>query len=291
MNAVINLNKPKGKTSHDMVSFLRRLTGMRRVGHTGTLDPDATGVLPICIGTATKAAEFLTGQGKSYRAQIVLGSSTDTLDASGTVTATSAVDVGEEEIRRAIQQFVGRIEQIPPMYSAVKVGGKKLYELARQGQVIERKSRTVEISKIEISEIDLVAKTVTIEVDCSKGTYIRTLCADIGERLGCLAHMGSLVRTRSGRFYIQDSYTTQQLETLAGEGRLAEAATAVDAIFAECPPFTVSGTEEFRVRNGTPIACPDAKEGETYRIYAHDGSFLCLSQCKKGTLTMLKSFW
>lgn len=291
MNAVINLNKPKGKSSHDMVYFLRRLTGIRRVGHTGTLDPDATGVLPMCIGTATKAAEYLTGQEKSYRAQLVLGSSTDTLDATGNVTAAAPVGVSEGQVRQVIGEFIGKINQTPPMFSAIKIGGRKLYELAREGKVVERKSREVEIYDIEVVEMELEKKIVTIDVTCSKGTYIRTLCADIGERLGCLAHMGSLIRTRSGRFTLQDSYTVQQLEMLAKEGRLLEAATEVDMVFEEYPAITITAREEFKVRNGVPIIRTESQENERYRIYAQDGSFLCLSQCMDGRLKMLKSFW
>ena len=291
MNGVINLNKPEGKTSHDMVYFLRRLTGVRRVGHTGTLDPDATGVLAMCIGTATKAAEYLTAQQKSYRAQMILGASTDTLDSSGTVLERRAVSVTPEQIGAAAGKFVGTIEQIPPMYSAIKVGGKKLYELAREGKQVVRKARTVQIDRIEILETDLAAGVVLMEIDCSKGTYIRSLCADIGEALGCLAHMGGLVRTRSGRFTIEQSYTAEQLEALQEEGRLGEAVLPVDAVFSQYRALRVAGRDEFKVRNGTPIALDGLAEGAFYRIYGQDGAFLCLSQQMDGKLVMQKSFW
>lgn len=291
MNGIVNLNKPKGKTSHDMVYFLRRLTGVRRVGHTGTLDPDATGVLPMCIGTATKAAEYLTAQQKSYRAQMVLGASTDTLDSSGIILERRSISVTRGQIEETVKRFIGTIEQIPPMYSAIKVDGKKLYELAREGKQVARKARTVQIDRIEILDIDLVSGAVVMDIDCSKGTYIRSLCADIGEALGCLAHMGSLVRTRSGRFTIEESYTTGQLEQLQTIGRLSEAILPIDAVFAQYEALNVSGRNEFKVRNGTPLVLGALTEGAFYRIYGEDGSFLCISQQQDGRLVMQKAFW
>lgn len=291
MTGIININKPSGKTSHDMVYFMRRLTGVRRVGHTGTLDPDATGVLPVCIGMATKASQYIMEGSKSYRAQMLLGSSTDTYDASGTVTAERNVNVTEKQIIDTVGRFIGQIMQVPPMYSAVKVGGKKLYELARQGKQVARKSRKVEIYKIDILEIDLLANSVLMDIDCSKGTYIRTLINDIGEALGCLAHMGALVRTRSERFTLEKSHTPDELVKLAEQGELGRALIPVDAVFDDCEAVYLSGADEKKVRCGRPVPISGLEENARYRVYAQNGDFLCLSQAKDGFLVMLVSFW
>ena len=201
MDGVIAVNKPWGKTSHDMVYFMRRTAGIKKVGHTGTLDPAATGVLPICIGKATKAAELLTASDKSYRAEIALGMTTDTLDAEGEILTEQPFEhVTKEMLENSIKKFIGEIEQIPPMFSAIKRDGKKLYELAREGITVEREKRRVRIDKIELLEFDREKGTAKIDVDCSKGTYIRTLCEDIGMDIGCGAYMNSLERTRSGSF-------------------------------------------------------------------------------------------
>ncbi|MBR4723262.1 MAG: tRNA pseudouridine(55) synthase TruB, partial [Clostridia bacterium] len=218
MNGIIVIDKPIGKTSHDMVSFVRRLTGIKKVGHTGTLDPDATGVLPICIGRATKAADMLTVSDKAYRTQLVLGKTTDTQDASGKVLKERQVMVTQADIEETVSQFIGEISQIPPMFSAIKKGGKKLYELARQGISVEREPRKVTIYDIVIEEINLDNKTVTLDISCSKGTYIRTLCEDIGEKLGCGAYMNSLVRTKSAGFTLSDSYTQEELAEMKENG-------------------------------------------------------------------------
>ena len=291
MNGVIVLNKPTGKTSHDMVYFIRRLTGIRRVGHTGTLDPDATGVLPICIGVATKAAEYITDGRKKYRAQLVLGSSTSTQDKSGEIIQCADVTVTSEQICEAMHRFTGIIQQIPPMYSAVKVGGKKLYELARAGVEIERKSREIEVYAIALVEYNEAERIAVIDVTCSKGTYIRTLCNDIGESLGCFAHMGELCRLESGRYKIEDSYTTEELVRLADEGRLADVLIGLEDIFADHDMVTVSGKDEFMVRNGTAPDIVGCEDGQMLRVHARDGEFLCLSKVTEGKLKMQKSFW
>ena len=200
MNGVININKPIGITSHDVVYRLRKILSIKKIGHTGTLDPDASGVLPMCIGRATKTADMLTAQDKQYIAEITLGSATDTLDKTGTVTESADVNVTEDEVKAAVKKFIGDIKQLPPMYSAIKVNGKKLYQLAREGVEIERKPRDVKIYDIEILDIDLLNNKLSVKVDCTKGTYIRTLCDDIGRELGCFAHMSGLVRSKSGRF-------------------------------------------------------------------------------------------
>ena len=195
IHGIINVYKEKGFTSHDVVAKLRGIVGQKKIGHTGTLDPDATGVLPVCLGKATKLCDLLTDKNKTYEAVLLLGKTTDTQDITGEVLEEKSTEaLTEEKVREAIEGFIGDYEQIPPMYSALKVNGKKLYELAREGKVIERKARLVKILDIQILEIDL--PKVRMEVSCSKGTYIRTLCHDIGEKLGCGGCMESLIRTR-----------------------------------------------------------------------------------------------
>ena len=195
IHGIINVYKEKGFTSHDVVAKLRGIVGQKKIGHTGTLDPDATGVLPVCLGKATKLCDLLTDKNKTYEAVLLLGKTTDTQDITGEVLEEKSTEaLTEEKVREAIEGFIGDYEQIPPMYSALKVNGKKLYELAREGKVIERKARPVKILDIQILEIDL--PKVRMEVSCSKGTYIRTLCHDIGEKLGCGGCMESLMRTR-----------------------------------------------------------------------------------------------
>ena len=195
IHGIINVYKEKGFTSHDVVAKLRGIVGQKKIGHTGTLDPDATGVLPVCLGKATKLCDLLTDKNKTYEAVLLLGKTTDTQDITGEVLEEKSTEaLTEEKVREAIEGFIGDYEQIPPMYSALKVNGKKLYELAREGKVIERKARPVKILDIQILEIDL--PKVRMEVSCSKGTYIRTLCHDIGEKLGCGGCMESLIRTR-----------------------------------------------------------------------------------------------
>ena len=209
MDGIINIYKPKGMTSHDVVNRVRRIAGTKKVGHTGTLDPDAEGVLPICINRGTKVADMLTASRKRYTAEFVLGITTDTLDIGGNVTAERAVNVSKNQITEAIKSFEGEIEQIPPMYSAIKVGGRKLCDLARKGVEVERKARKVEIYEINI--LDVKKNSFTIDVKCSKGTYIRTLGSDIGEKLGCGAVMTSLVRTQSSIFEIANSVKLDDL--------------------------------------------------------------------------------
>ncbi|MEL1133999.1 tRNA pseudouridine(55) synthase TruB [Desulfitobacterium sp. THU1] len=213
MDGVANVLKPVGMTSSDVVVRLRRILSTRRIGHTGTLDPDVMGVLPICVGKATRLAEYLTNQGKSYRCEITFGITTDTQDASGEILSIKPAQVSEMDFRSIIPAFSGSIQQIPPMFSAVKHQGKRLYELARQGVEVERKSREICISRIDLKEwtTEEFPKAV-FEVDCSKGTYIRTLCHDIGIALGCGAHMSGLVRLRSGPFQIEDSISLEAIQ-------------------------------------------------------------------------------
>lgn len=290
MNGVININKPLGITSHDVVYRLRKLLSIKKIGHTGTLDPDASGVLPMCIGRATKVADMLTAQDKQYVAEVTLGSATDTLDKTGTVTETAEVNVTKADILKAVAEFVGDIEQIPPMYSAIKVDGKKLYELAREGVEIERKPRQVQIDAIEVLDIDLNAGRFSMKIDCSKGTYIRTLCDDIGRRLGCFAHMSALERTKSGRFDISESYTLEQIEEMFGNGDLSFFAP-VDAVFEEYPKLTLSSRKAKKMCNGTRVSVQGIEDGVTYRVYDESGNFLTISEAEDGVLKILKTFY
>lgn len=289
MNGIIVIDKPQGKSSHDMVSFMRRLTKIRRIGHTGTLDPMATGVLPICIGNATKAADMLTLADKCYRAELILGKTTDTLDAEGEVLSVHEVDVTPDEIREAVMSFVGEIGQVPPMYSAIKQNGKKLYELARQGIEVERKPRKVTIKSIDINEID--GSRVVITVSCSKGTYIRTLCDDIGTRLGTGAYMSALRRIKTGRFTIEDAFTAEQLEKMAENGTLEKNLTSVDTMFSEYAAINLNEKQMRSVKNGVRMSWRGKAEGEILRLYDENGVFLCMSQIEEGKLKLIKSFW
>ncbi len=252
MDGIINVYKEKGFTSHDVVAKLRGILRMKKIGHTGTLDPAAEGVLPVCLGKGTRLCDMLTDKTKTYRAVLLLGQETDTQDTTGVVQAEYPVHVTEEEVRKAIVSFLGDYMQIPPMYSALKVNGKKLYELARQGKEVERQARPVQILDIQIESIDL--PRATFFVTCSKGTYIRTLCYDIGRKLGCGGCMESLLRTRVDRFELKDSLTLSQIEKLRDEGRLEEAVVPVEGVFLRLPALvTKPGDGDKLVHNGNPF--------------------------------------
>lgn len=213
MTGIVNINKPYGKSSHFVVAVIRRITKIKKVGHTGTLDPLATGVLPICIGReSTKLSQAIMDGTKRYKALLQLGKTTTTQDSEGEVTSEREVNVTETDIKNAVAEFVGEISQIPPMYSAVKINGQKLYKLAREGKEIEREPRKITIYSIDVLNIDLNAATVELDICCSKGTYIRTLCNDIGEKLGCGGYMASLVRTKSASFNLENSITLEEFE-------------------------------------------------------------------------------
>ena len=252
MDGIINVYKEKGFTSHDVVAKLRGILRMKKIGHTGTLDPAAEGVLPVCLGKGTRLCDMLTDKTKTYRAVLLLGQETDTQDTTGVVQAEYPVHVTEEEVRKAIVSFLGDYMQIPPMYYALKVNGKKLYELARQGKEVERQARPVQILDIQIESIDL--PWATFFVTCSKGTYIRTLCYDIGRKLGCGGCMESLLRTRVDRFELKDSLTLSQIEKLRDEGRLEEAVVPVEGVFLRLPALvTKPGDGDKLVHNGNPF--------------------------------------
>lgn len=253
MNGIINIYKEKGYTSHDVVAKLRGILKQKKIGHTGTLDPDATGVLPVCLGNATKICDLLTNKDKTYEAVLKLGIQTDTQDMTGTILEKKEVTATEADIVQTIQSFVGGYAQIPPMYSALKVNGKKLYELAREGKVIERKPRQVAIYDIDIKNTDMQNKEITLSVSCSKGTYIRTLCHDIGVKLGCGGCMKSLIRTRAGQFEIAESITLEQVERLQNAGGLEEKVLAVDRVFSEKEKIIVTEEAVLLLKNGNPL--------------------------------------
>lgn len=284
MDGIINVYKERGFTSHDVVAKLRGILRQKKIGHTGTLDPEAQGVLPVCLGKATKVCELLTDKTKTYQAVLLLGMETDTQDTTGTVLNEHEVSCGEEEVVGCIQTFVGVQEQVPPMYSALKVNGKKLYELARQGIEVERKARTIEIEEIRIDEIHL--PEVTITVTCSKGTYIRTLCHDIGQKLGCGGCMKSLLRTQVGPFQIQDSVTLAEIEAFRDQGRLEEVISSTDSVFEHLPKVVLSDEALRLVMNGNPlpnrmIAAADGYvkeicEKQEMRLYDQEDHFLAI---------------
>ncbi|WP_432630323.1 tRNA pseudouridine(55) synthase TruB [Brotaphodocola sp.] len=252
MDGIINVYKEKGYTSHDVVAKLRGILRMKKIGHTGTLDPDAEGVLPVCLGKATKLCDLLTDKTKTYQAVLLLGQETDTQDTTGTILAEYPVNVTEEEVREAVESFLGPYMQVPPMYSALKVNGKKLYELARAGKEVEREARPVEILEIRVDSIEL--PRVTMTVTCSKGTYIRTLCYDIGRKLGCGGCMEHLLRTRVDRFELADSLKLSQIEELRDRGEVESHVIAVDEVFAGLPAYmAVPGDGDKLVHNGNPL--------------------------------------
>lgn len=283
IHGVINVYKEQGFTSHDVVAKLRGIVGQKKIGHTGTLDPDAVGVLPVCLGRATKLCDMLTDKDKVYEAVMLLGVETDTQDTTGQVLRSHETDgLTEEQVRDAIISFVGDYDQVPPMYSALKVNGKKLYELAREGKTVERAARRVQIFDIEILSIEL--PRVTMKVHCSKGTYIRTLCHDIGQKLGCGACMEKLTRTKVSRFEIKDSLTLAQIEALKKEDRLSEIVIPIDQMFADYPRITVSGEAARLAYNGNGIKDRDARKeknvlDEAYvRVYDDVGDFIGVYQ-------------
>ena len=296
IHGIINVYKEKGFTSHDVVAKLRGIVGQKKIGHTGTLDPDATGVLPVCLGKATKLCDLLTDKNKTYEAVLLLGKTTDTQDITGEVLEEKSTEaLTEEKVREAIEGFIGDYEQIPPMYSALKVNGKKLYELAREGKVIERKARPVKILDIQILEIDL--PKVRMEVSCSKGTYIRTLYHDIGEKLGCGGCMESLIRTRVSTFRIEDAKTLDEIETLKQEGKLAELLVPIDAMFPFYPKITVKDDWKAFAKNGNPLdlkmlkeACGQDEETQV-RLYDESGKFIAIYQWKEKKYHIVKMFF
>jgi len=251
MNGIVNIYKEKGFTSHDVVNIVRGLTKCK-AGHTGTLDPDAEGVLPVCLGRATKIADYIMTSDKEYIAELILGTTTDTQDASGKILDSKPFLGDLSDIDNTIESFIGQIQQIPPMYSAIKVGGKKLYEYARQGAAIERKPRDVTINAIEVLQANLPHSTI-IRVSCSKGTYIRTLCADIGEALGSAAHMGELLRTKSGNFHASKAVRLADFREIIARGEINNIAMPIEVALSHFPKIIISDKAEKWLVNGNKI--------------------------------------
>ena len=282
MTGILNLDKPAGWTSHDAVAKLRRILGERRIGHGGTLDPMATGVLPVFVGRATRAVEFLEAADKEYEAGLRLGLVTDTQDTTGSILEERPVNVPEEALRAAILGLKGERDQLPPMYSAVKVGGKALYAYARSGKTVERKSRHITIYAAE--PLGWAGEEYRFRVVCSKGTYIRTLCHDLGQSLGCGGAMSSLRRLRAGPFRLEEAVTLEQ----AAE-RGAECLLPLDSLFRDCPALTLDGEQTRRVLNGSDF--PREGQAGRYRLYGPEGEFLALAALEAGRAKIIKSFF
>lgn len=287
MNGIILVDKPQDWTSHDVVAKLRGVLHERRIGHSGTLDPLATGLLVVFVGRATRAVEFAEADSKEYITGLHLGVSTDTQDITGNIVASSGALPDEAALRAAIGRFIGDIEQIPPMYSAIKIGGKKLYELARRGESVERAPRKITVSAIDIAGRD--GDDYILNISCSKGTYVRTLCSDIGEALGCGACMSSLRRTRAGVFSVDDAHSLADIEAAVREGRLSDIILPVDTLFAPFPKLTVSQSAAKRLKNGNIIKI-SAEDGD-YRVYSDPEEFLLLGRVEGGKLKTIKSFY
>lgn len=310
IDGILNIYKEKGFTSHDVVAKLRGILHQKKIGHTGTLDPDATGVLPVCLGKATKVCDLLTDKDKSYRAVCQLGVETDTQDMTGEVLNHGDYSqITKEQLEECIQSFQGDIMQIPPMYSALKVNGKKLYELAREGKTIERKPRPVTIHEITLVDVDMEKGQFTMDVTCSKGTYIRTLCHDIGQKLGCLAAMDSLLRTRVSVFALEEAYTLSQIQDMMQEGeeKLAQIVCQVDSLFPTYPKLQIKDEFAAKLSNGNPLIMKflqpfesetkgmqeiitSLSEGDHMLIYDEEGKFKAVYQKGERDLRVHKMF-
>lgn len=287
LNGIILVDKPSDWTSHDVVGKLRGILHERRIGHSGTLDPMATGLLVVFVGRATRAVEFAEADSKEYIAGLRLGVSTDTQDITGNTLKSSNSLPSRAELEQALGAFKGEINQIPPMYSAIKVGGKKLYELARRGESVERKPR-----KITIDMLDIIGENdgdYILDVVCSKGTYIRTLCNDIGDALGCGGCMSSLRRVKAGVFSIEQAYTIDEIQAAANNGELDASLISVDRLFSAYPALTVSDTAEKKLCNGNIIKL--TSPNGIYRVYSQTGAFLLLGEVADNKLKTIKSFF
>ena len=284
MDGIVIVDKPQGWTSQDVVSKLRGVLHTRRIGHGGTLDPLATGVLPVFVGRGTRAVEFFEHAEKTYEAVLRLGISTDTEDITGEVLENREVCISEEEFLGILPKFRGEIQQIPPMYSALKINGQKLCDLARKGREVERQPRSITVYELEC--LAFTGQTATLRVHCSKGTYIRTLCKDIGAALGCGGCMESLRRVTAGAYTIGEAVP---LQTLIESDRPEAYLLPLDSMFTAYPAVTLTEKQEKRCRNGGSFSCQLA-DG-TYRAYSKDGEFLALSKAENGELSTIKSFF
>lgn len=284
MNGIVIVDKPQGWTSQDVTARLRRVFGTRRIGHGGTLDPMATGVLPVFVGRATRAVEFFEHAEKTYETVLLLGKKTDTQDVTGTVLEERAVDVTESQVEEVLTRFRGEIMQVPPMYSALKVNGQKLYELARKGKQVERQPRPVTV--YELTVLSFENNRLSLRVRCSKGTYIRTLCEDIGQALGCLGCMEALRRTQAGEYRLEDAVA---LEDLLESSTPESCLRGMDTMFARYPAVKLTANQEKRCRNGNSFTRP-MSDG-IYRAYGENGEFLMLAKVEDGVMSTIKSFF
>lgn len=294
LNGIICINKPKGFTSFDVIAKLRGILKMKKLGHSGTLDPMATGVLPVFAGNATKAISILPDTEKSYLAGFKLGIVTDTEDITGNILEKHPVSAGREELEKAAEAFRGKIKQTPPMYSAVSVGGKRLYTLARKGIEIDRPSREITVSSFEIHEFNLETGEGQIFVTCSKGTYIRTLINDMGQNLGCGGIMTSLVRTKANGFSLEDCFTLEEIERFRDENRLDSAVISAEKLFSELPSLTLNGKKTQMYKNGVKLRLNelDGFDGKNrYRIYSAENNFLGIAESDRenNVLRVLKN--
>ena len=287
MNGILLLDKEQSWTSNDVTAKLKGVLHERRIGHSGTLDPMATGLLVVFVGRATRAVSFAENDNKRYLASLRLGQVTDTQDTTGTVLESHPVCVGEREVEAILERFRGEQLQIPPMYSAIKVGGRKLYDIARRGGEVERQPRRIVIDRLEL--VGREGEDYLLDISCSKGTYIRTLCHDIGTALGCGGCMSALRRVRAGGFRVEDAVTIGEIQRMTKAGRIGERLIPVDRLFADRASCIATPEEERRIRCGTeyPTALPDGE----YRVYSETGEFLMLGNSETGMMKTVKSFF
>ena len=287
MNGILLVDKPAGWTSNDVVQKLRGILRERRIGHAGTLDPMATGLLTVFVGRATRAVEFAEADAKRYRASLRLGLTTDTQDITGTVLRQEDTDITREALEQALLGFRGEIRQVPPMYSAVKVNGERLYKLARRGETVERAARTVTIELLDLLERE--GEDWILDIRCSKGTYIRTLCQDIGDALGCGGCMAALRRLEAGAFTVEEAHSLEEIAQAASEGRAETLLLPVDTLFRGVLAETVGAAAEKKIRNGNTFrtTLPDG----TLRLYSETGEFLALARAENGVCRTIKSFF
>lgn len=288
MNGILLIDKAEGWTSSDVVIKLKGVLRERRVGHSGTLDPMATGLLAVFVGRATRAVEFAEAHDKRYTAGLRLGVTTDTQDVTGTVLRSCQANVAEDELKAVLTRFTGELEQIPPMYSAIKINGQKLYDIARRGGEVERRPRHITVSGISV--VGRSGNDFVLDIFCSKGTYIRTLCNDIGDALGCGGCMSSLRRTAAGDFSVSQAYTIDEVVAAAAAGEAGKLLLPTDSMFAALPRCTAGAQDERRIKNGNEIKTPALADGD-YRVYSDSGEFLMLGRAENGRMRTIKSFF
>jgi tRNA pseudouridine55 synthase len=293
LSGVIAVNKPRDWTSFDVIGKLRGVLHIKRLGHGGTLDPMATGVLPVFVGKATRCCDILPDKRKCYRAGFRFGLTSDTQDITGRVLSQSDEAVSREDIERLLPEFTGDIMQLPPMYSAVKIGGKKLVDLAREGREVERRPRPVTVTSLTLTEYDPETREGILEIDCMQGTYVRTIIDDIGGRLGCGGVMTSLIRTRSGGFELSDCHTIEEIAAAAEKGQLEQIMLPTDRVFALYPQSELDGHCTAMYKNGVKLRRDQAgfEESGVHRIYGSDGGFLGLAELRDGELRAVKNFY